>query len=125
VLTLVPEDDTVVTTPNLLKGATLKQKVAKGTVISVVAAASTGGAVGLIKSSSTLTNIAANKSYILKSDVDGVSQLLYKFADEEGTTAIEGVEAQTENQTIYDIYGRPSNAKQHGIYIINGKKVIK
>lgn len=125
VLTLVPEDDTVVTTPNLLKGATLKQKVVKGTVISVVSAASTGGAVGLIKSSTTLTSIAANKSYILKSDVDGVSQLLFKFADEEGTTAIEGVEAQFEGQTIYDIYGRPSNAKQHGIYIINGKKVIK
>ena len=40
-------------------------------------------------------------------------------------TGIEGVDAAAARQTIYDLSGRPTDAKQRGIYIINGKKVMK
>ena len=40
-------------------------------------------------------------------------------------TGIDAIGNGNENQTIYDLQGRPSDGKKRGIYIINGKKVIK
>ena len=40
-------------------------------------------------------------------------------------TGINAIGNGNENQTIYDLQGRPSDGKKRGIYIINGKKVIK
>lgn len=36
-----------------------------------------------------------------------------------------GIEINAQKSTIYDLQGRPTDAKQRGFYIINGKKVIK
>jgi hypothetical protein len=48
------------------------------------------------------------------------------FIDFSGTTAINEVKAQNENIEIYTIGGiRVKNAQQKGVYIINGKKVVK
>ena len=40
-------------------------------------------------------------------------------------TGIEGVDAATARPTIYDLQGRPVDAKQRGVYIINNTKVVK
>lgn len=44
-----------------------------------------------------------------------------------GTTAIEGVESATgvANSAIYDLAGRKVQNMTKGLYIVNGKKVIK
>ena len=44
-------------------------------------------------------------------------------ADEE--TAIESVEAETANEEIFDLSGRKVSKAVKGLYIINGKKVVK
>ena len=40
-------------------------------------------------------------------------------------TAISTISADRKDSQIYDIYGRKANATSKGIYIINGKKVVK
>ena len=48
------------------------------------------------------------------------------FIDFSGTTAINEVKTQNESSEIYTIGGvRVKNAQQKGVYIINGKKVVK
>lgn len=47
----------------------------------------------------------------------------YVFGDEE--TAIESVEAETVNEEIFDLSGRKVSKAVKGLYIINGKKVVK
>lgn len=47
----------------------------------------------------------------------------YVFGDEE--TAIESVEAETANEEIFDLSGRKVSKAVKGLYIINGKKVVK
>ena len=40
-------------------------------------------------------------------------------------TSINAINTNMERQTIYDLYGRPTDAKQRGIYIVGGKKILK
>ena len=68
----------------------------------------------------------ANKVYMVASE--GNQALSYSFNfDWAGTTGIEGVEAEgAQNGEIYDITGRKVKAiTAPGIYIVNGKKVVK
>ena len=67
---------------------------------------------------------------VLTEEVDGKSVSVYPentscAVSVGNATGIEGVDAATARPTIYDLQGRPVDAKQRGIYIINGKKVIK
>ncbi len=39
-------------------------------------------------------------------------------------TGVQSVGTAVQRQTIYDLYGRPTDAKQRGIYIMNGKKIF-
>ena len=69
----------------------------------------------------------AFKAYLPKSKGSNVSFYGFRFGDEEeeNTTAIENVETATVN-VIYDLSGRRvSEITAPGIYIVNGKKVIK
>ena len=70
----------------------------------------------------------ANKAYLPASALGSASNIQFygfRFDDEEGTTAIENVEVVTED-VIFDLSGRRVNEiTEKGIYIINGKKVIK
>ena len=44
---------------------------------------------------------------------------------EDGTTAIDNVQLSTDNVVIYDLSGRRVEKMEKGIYIVNGKKVIR
>ena len=67
-----------------------------------------------------------HKAYLPKSVGSGVSFYGFHFGDEEdGTTAIEAVVENAET-VIFDLAGRKvSEITAPGIYIVNGKKVIK
>ena len=84
--------------------------------------------VGLYKA--TLTDGAfknnANKAYFEVETANGIASYSFNF-DWAGTTGIDGVVAEgAENGTIYDITGRRVKAiTAPGIYIVNGKKVVK
>ena len=69
----------------------------------------------------------ANKAYLpMPADANGISFYGLRFDDEEGTTAVENVEVVTEDVVIFDLSGRRVNEiTAPGIYIVNGKKVIK
>ena len=65
-------------------------------------------------------------AYLPKADEMEADFYTLSIASDDNTTAIENVEMANENEEIYDITGRKVNAiTARGIYIINGKKVIK
>ena len=65
----------------------------------------------------------ANKAYLLASVFTaGAPFLMFDFGN---TDAIKGIEAEKNNGAIYDLSGRRVKAATKGIFIINGKKVIK
>ena len=71
----------------------------------------------------------ANKAYlpvVAEADANAVASYSFNF-DWAGTTGIEGVVAEgAENGAIYDITGRRVKAiTAPGIYIVNGRKVVK
>ena len=68
----------------------------------------------------------ANKAYLPVS-ASGARVLTFNFDDnaETGINAVEIEEAAPANATIYDLSGRRVQSAKSGLYIINGKKVIK
>ena len=68
----------------------------------------------------------ANKAYLHLPEASNVSFYGFYISDEEeGTTAIEAVVENAET-VIFDLAGRKvSEITAPGIYIVNGKKVIK
>lgn len=68
----------------------------------------------------------ANKAYLPVS-TDGARFLTFDFDDnaETGISAVEIEEAVPANAAIYDLSGRRVQSAKSGLYIINGKKVIK
>ena len=70
----------------------------------------------------------ANKAYLLASVVGaGARFLTFDFDDnaETGISAVEIEEVAPANAAIYDLSGRRVQSAKSGLYIINGKKVIK
>ncbi len=71
----------------------------------------------------------ANKAYLPKTAVSGSGArfLTFDFDDnaETGINAVEIEEAAPANAAIYDLSGRRVQSAKSGLYIINGKKVIK
>ena len=65
----------------------------------------------------------AHKAYLKLAKSNGAAVKGFAFNDLE--TAIQNVEASTACGTLYDLSGRKVNKVQKGIYIINGKKVVK
>ena len=65
----------------------------------------------------------AHKAYLKLAKSNGAAVKGFAFNDLE--TAIQNVEANTACGTLYDLSGRKVNKVQKGIYIINGKKVVK
>lgn len=67
------------------------------------------------------------KAYLPKSEntPDETRFLVFNFGDD-NATAIEGIEAEnTADAVVYDLAGRRVQKAQKGLYIVNGKKVIK
>ena len=68
--------------------------------------------------------LAANKAY-LNIDPSATRYFVFNFGDDT-ETAIEGIEAEnTADAVVYDLAGRRVQKVQKGLYIVNGKKVIK
>ena len=70
----------------------------------------------------------AHKAYLPASAVTGNARVLtFNFDDnaETGINAVEIEEAAPANAAIYDLSGRRVQSAKSGLYIINGKKVIK
>lgn len=70
---------------------------------------------------STVPSVPANRCYLAGS-VAGVKAIAFP----DGATAIDALEADESNDgDIYDIAGRRVNKADKGIYIVDGKKVVK
>lgn len=68
----------------------------------------------------------AGKAYLPASAVAaGTRYFLFDFGNATGIESIEGAENANGNAAIYDLSGRRVQKAQKGIFIINGKKVIK
>ena len=69
----------------------------------------------------------SHKAYLPASKANGVSFYGFRFGGEDDeTTAVETVEISNETEEIFDLAGRRiSEITEKGIYIVNGKKVIK
>lgn len=67
----------------------------------------------------------ANKAYLPAATGAESRFLVFNFGDD-NATAIDGIEAEnTANAVVYDLAGRRVQKAQKGLYIVNGKKVIK
>ena len=67
----------------------------------------------------------AFKAYLPAATGGEARFLVFNFGDD-NATAIEGIEAEsTANAVVYDLAGRRVQKAQKGLYIVNGKKVIK
>lgn len=98
---------------NLLEGTMAEKDIAEGKAYILK-----DGAFHL----SSAGTIPARKAYL---PVDAASGAKI-FIDFSGTTSINEVKVQNENCEIYTIGGiRVKSAQQKGVYIINGKKVVK
>ena len=64
----------------------------------------------------------ANKAYLPVTAGAGARFLSFDFGTE---TAIESVESVENNAAVYDLSGRRVQKAQKGLYIVNGKKVVK
>ena len=65
----------------------------------------------------------AHKAYLKLAKNNGAGNKAFVFGDEE--TAIKSVEAENASEAIYDLSGRRVSKALKGLYIINGKKVVK
>ncbi len=64
----------------------------------------------------------ANKAYLV---VEGSNAPMFSFDRGEGTTSIDNAQLTMDNVVIYDLLGRRVEKMEKGIYIVNGKKIIK
>lgn len=65
----------------------------------------------------------ANKAYLDLPIANGAA--MYSLGRGEGTTSIEDIQLTNDDVVIYDLTGRRVEKMEKGIYIINGKKIIK
>ena len=116
---------------NELRGSHFRSKVTPAENTTYYVLAIVDGVVGLYKDelSNDFFRNNANKAYlpvVAEADANTVASYSFNF-DWAGTTAIEGVTAEgAQDGAIYDITGRRVKAiTAPGIYIVNGKKVVK
>ena len=107
---------------NMLKGMTIATAVPAETKAYVLANGSKG--VGFYRLSESDRTIAANKAYLIVDDAAAPSAFSLKL--DGGLTGIEGVENVAGKAPAYDLQGRRlPQVPTKGLYIQNGKKVIK
>ncbi|MBO5676162.1 MAG: M60 family metallopeptidase [Bacteroidaceae bacterium] len=122
--TLIAEDSTPHTTPNILKGSTLKLTgLTKGTIMSVISASTDAGSTGMMKPT-TGTTVAANRAYLLNTDFNNAAQVYLQTRDV--ITDINDINATEKNVTYYELNGTRATKLQGGrIYITStGKRIL-
>ena len=107
---------------NMLEGMTIATEVPAGMKAYILANGSEG--VGFYRLSESDRTIGANKAYLIVDDAAAPSALSLKL--DGGLTGIEGVENVAGKAPAYDLQGRRlPQVPTKGLYIQNGKKVIK
>ena len=108
---------------NLLEGTTVATEVEGKSYI--LANGDNGiGLYNVILTDGKFTN-GANKAYLSASKVANAAAAMFSFGRGEGTTGIETAVSGEQAVVIYDLAGRRVEKMEKGIYIINGKKVIR
>ncbi|MBQ8277716.1 MAG: hypothetical protein IJY00_04650 [Bacteroidaceae bacterium] len=113
----------------ILKGVNMAETfgttIAKDDVL--VLGKDANGNVGFYKPGTAMDGLRSNSAYILVSDVpNGTEANGLKFNFGGIANGIDGVNADSNNgQVIYDLQGRRVNKLSKGLYIVNGKKVIR
>ena len=102
---------------NDLKGTT-EEKATDGTVYTLAAE---GGNLGFYRY--TGETLAARKAYLV---IEGGSGARYiGFAGSEATAITDVAAESAAENTVYDLQGRRVSEPQKGLYIVNGKKIVK
>lgn len=113
---------------NLLVGTQSKTTVTKEDGSSYYILANVDGVVGFYSAvngadETTFVN-AAGKAYLkVANDAAGARFLSFNFGGTE--TAIKNIEGAESNSVVYDLSGRRVQNVTKGLYIVNGKKVVK
>ena len=116
---------------NLLKGTLIDGNVAPTEGYDAYVMALNGSEVVMGKAmlnvnENTQFKNRANKAYLELLQEVAADAPMFSFGRGEGTTGIENSELNIENPAfIYDLLGRRVEKMEKGIYIVNGKKVIR
>ena len=123
-LEITSDPDNVAAATNLLKGATLKKTLTKGEFLATLTAVTVAGTTASLNTSSTATQVQPNKSYLLKEDVGGATQLY--LGQKEILTSIDDIKEDGENTIFYNLDGtRAENLQKGRIYVTSeGKKIL-
>ena len=106
---------------NMLEGMTIATAVPAETKAYILANGSEG--VGFYRLSESDRTIAANKAYLI---VDDAAEPSFSLKLDGGLTGINGVENAGADAPVYDLQGRRlPQVPEKGIYIQNGKKIMK
>lgn len=113
----------------LLSGVYLGNKEKNNTTkYRVLNASPTTGKIGFFKLSSSATYMGANKAFLELPATAAAKGGIYIDFDniDAPTTGINNVQEQdaAKGKVIYDLQGRRVENPQHGVYIVNGKKVV-
>ena len=107
---------------NMLEGMTIATEVPAETKAYILANGSEG--VGFYRLSESDRTIAANKAYLIVDDA--AEPPVFSLKLDGGLTGIEGVENAGADAPVYDLQGRRlPQVPEKGIYIQNGKKIMK
>ena len=108
---------------NMLEGMTIATEVPAGTKAYILANGSEG--VGFYRLSESDRTIAANKAYLIVDDA--AEPPVFSLKLDGGLTGINGVEVSAgADAPVYDLQGRRlPQVPEKGIYIQNGKKIMK
>lgn len=114
---------------NLLKGTLIAMQLDLGDETYNYALGKKDNKIGFYKfekDASTSITLGANKAYLNTSATASEARgFVFDYNDPTGIISIEQGTADNVNGTVYDLSGRRVDTLKHGIYIINGKKVIK
>ena len=106
---------------NLLEGTTVKTEVEGKSYI--LANGSAGIGLYSVKLTDDKFTNNANKAYLPAPA--GTEAAMFSFGRGEGTTGIETAVSGEQTVVIYDLAGRRVEKMEKGIYIVNGKKVVR
>ena len=120
-------DDVEPVADNMLRGTPTSKEIPAAANTDYFALGVANGEVGLYRAN--IVNGVffnnANKAYLPLAGAQQSARYTFRFPDG-STTDIESVFGGENEEVIYDLSGRRINEiKEHGVYIINGKKVVR
>lgn len=105
-------------TEGLLTGVYVNTEVPVGSYVLL----NKNNQVGFYEVVDAIPTVKPNRCYLT---VTGSTAPMFSLERGEGTTSIEDAELTNEDVVIYDLAGRRVEKMEKGIYIVNGKKVIR